>query len=1059
MGRITTGTGLISGINSKDIIDQLIALEEQPKARLQTQKDTLAAQKLAYTKISSNLSVLTSLSRTLQRPSTFSAAKATSTDDGILTASTTPGAAVGSYQFQVARLVTSQQSISAGYADPTSAVKAGNLTVELGGGNLDTETELSALNGGAGVRRGSFRLTDRSGQSAVIDLTAAVSLDDVVKKINTSLDASVKASLDGDKLVLTDTSGGTESDLVVQDLGDGHAAEDLGIVGRAASGTLAGTDFNRLNADTALSALNDGLGVRRKAGGPDLIITAKNGSKTNVTFGADVETVGEAIDAINQAAGGKVTAALNADGKGIKLTDGTGGGGSLSVADGTGSKAATDLGLAKSAAAGALVGGRVQSGADTVLLRSLNGGAGLGTGTVTIKDRSGTTKDVDLTGATTVQELLDKINDAGLAVTASLNPARNGIQIAGSGTGTGSLVITDKTGTTAADLGVAGTFAAATDPVAKGKNLQLKWVGEGTLLADYNGGKGVTPGSFRVTNSKGNQVVVDLSDTDAVKTIGDVIAKINGSGAGVTASVNEHGDGLLLTDSAGGTGKLKVENVTGTSATDLNLLGEAAVAGGTGTIDGSFEKTIAVSATDSLQSVAEKIRAASFGATANVLNDGSGATPYRLSLTSYNSGVAGRVVFDAGATGLDTHTLVEARDAAVFVGGTGSAEPLLVSSSTNQLSNVVAGVNIELHGAGTDPVTLNVARDADGVVDAVSKFVDNFNTVVTTIDELTRYDSTTQKRGLLLGEGTIQQVQAAVYQAVQGTVAGAGRYDSLFAIGISVTSSSDFAASLADKESKAATTNADGSTTSDTTDDSSSTYVATLSFDEDKFRAAIAADPEALKNVFTQLASGLNTNTPFAKLHDGKGVRVAGGGKPDFQVALKDGTKFAVTLPATDGTVADLVTAVSAASAGKVTVSINSGGTGLSVVDNTTGTATFGITSQNGSGAALDLGLEGTWPTGTAGGSVLFPNAKRSGGGFGYLIEQRLNTLVDPVDGLISRQNNTLDSRSRQFEQRIDDIGTLIQQKRTRLEKQFANMESVLAKLQSQQSALSGLSA
>jgi len=51
------------------------------------------------------------------------------------------------------------------------------------------------------------RITDRSGASSVIDVSAAVTVDDVLKKINTSLDISVRATLQGDKIVLTDTTG------------------------------------------------------------------------------------------------------------------------------------------------------------------------------------------------------------------------------------------------------------------------------------------------------------------------------------------------------------------------------------------------------------------------------------------------------------------------------------------------------------------------------------------------------------------------------------------------------------------------------------------------------------------------------------------------------------------------------------------------------------------------------------------------------------------------------------------------------------------------------------
>src|SRR3954453_294580 len=155
MGRISTGIGLISGINSKDIIDQLIAIEQQPKTLLQSRKDKVSAQKDAYTGISTSLTDLRSIGRAFERPTTFTASDATSSDEDVLTATTAAGAAIGSsqfqgaglapppaagpaigsYQFQVARLVTAQQSITTGFADPSASVGSGpgSLTVEMGG--------------------------------------------------------------------------------------------------------------------------------------------------------------------------------------------------------------------------------------------------------------------------------------------------------------------------------------------------------------------------------------------------------------------------------------------------------------------------------------------------------------------------------------------------------------------------------------------------------------------------------------------------------------------------------------------------------------------------------------------------------------------------------------------------------------------------------------------------------------------------------------------------------------------------------------------------------------
>jgi flagellar hook-associated protein 2 len=1022
MGQITSGVGLISGINSKDIIDQLMQLEQRPKLLLQSRKDKLSAQRDAYKDISAQVSALTTSARTFQRPSTFTIASATSSDQNVLTASTSPGAAVGSYQLQVARLVTSQQSVTSGFVSADATVKAGNLTIEMGGGNLNTQTTLSQLNGGAGVRRGQFRISDRSGKSSVIDVSAAITLDDVVKKINTSLDISVRASIKDDKLVLTDSSGSITNNLIVQDLADGHAAEDLGLVKNIAANTFDGADINSLGLGTALSALNDGLGVRTGPTGPDLVMTARDGSTINVTLGT-AKTVGDVITAINTAAVGKITASLEPGSNGIRLTSIGGGATALAVADGTGSKAATDLGLAKTGSTAQLDGNVVLAGLNTVMLKSLKGGAGITLGFISIEDRLGQQKDVDLSGATTIADVIDTINNtSGLAVTASLNSAGNGLQIADRSGGTGNLIIGEVGGgTTSATLGLTGTFAPTT-PVARGANLQLRWVNENMSLTSYNGGKGVTPGSFKITNSKGTQITVNLTDGTS-KTLADIINKINAANGGVTASINANGDGLLMTDTAAGGGKLKIENVVGTTAKDLNILGEAATAGA-GTIDGSFEKTFAFTTADTLTTVSTKIKDAGFGVTANIINDGSSGSPFRLSLTAYNTGRAGRVNIDGGATGLDSTTLVEAQDAAAFIGGTGSSQPLLITSNTNSLTNLVAGVTIDLHGVSSGPVTLNIARDPEKVVEQVQKFIDTFNDVTGKIDELTKFDPETKKGGILLGESAIQSVQQEMYIAVQSVTKGAGQYSLLSDVGITI---------------------GDG---------------AKLQFDAEKFKVAMAKDPEALKNLFAQTASGLTTATALNTLNNGAGVRSLGAGQPDFRLALKDGTHFDVTLPPADSinTISSVISAINNATTGKATVSVNSAGNGLQVTDNTAGGGTFAITTLGGSAAALDLGISGTWATGIAAGKPIFTNRKlQTGGGLGYQIERALNLLVDPVDGVITRENKSIDDRSAQYDKRMADLDDLVASKRARLERQFANMESVLAGLQGQQSALAGL--
>src|ERR1700685_3454247 len=115
MGTITSSVGLISGINTGQIIDELMSIESQPIELLQNQLDTTSAQQQAFSTISTSLGTLQTTTQALEKPTTFNAATATSSNQNVLTAVAANGAAVGSYNLQVAQLVTTQQMVSNGF--------------------------------------------------------------------------------------------------------------------------------------------------------------------------------------------------------------------------------------------------------------------------------------------------------------------------------------------------------------------------------------------------------------------------------------------------------------------------------------------------------------------------------------------------------------------------------------------------------------------------------------------------------------------------------------------------------------------------------------------------------------------------------------------------------------------------------------------------------------------------------------------------------------------------------------------------------------------------------
>lgn len=835
MGTISSGVGLVSGINTGQIIDQLIAIDARPRIQLQRRIENNNQVKLAFTDLQARLSGLLASANLLARPSTFQAATGRSSNPDVLTVTTTPTATPGNYQFTVARTVTTQSAVSQGFASANALLKAGTIRIGLGGGEVTSSVALSELNGGTGVQRGQFRITDRSGNAATVDIRGAITLEDVVNRINSSGNLQVRASLGETGLVLTDTSGGTGL-LRVDDLGGGRAAADLGILGTSTTSTLEGTAINTLGRATLLSSINDGLGVRTRPGLADLRITAGNGESVEVNLDG-VRTLGDVLDKLNEASGGRYTASVAPDGRSLRLTDLTGGSGDLTVASLNDSKAARDLGLEFAAGSGTVTGTKIRAGLGSVLMKNLNGGTGITAGTLTLTDRAGAYAEVSLSGVSSLSELVRAINNAGTGVRASINRSGTGLEITDVSGGTGDLEIGSLSGpNVAALLGIEGTFDLSQTRI-DGGSLKRQFIAETTALSTLNGGRGIAPGTFRITNSNGVSATVSLGNLNN-PTLQDVISAINSRNIGVVASINEEGTGLQLQDTLGGSAPLRVVDVTGSAAQDLRIAGT----GSGGYIVGRYAADIAVTATDTLQTLVNKINAANVGVVATTINDGSVLNPVRLSLNALNSGLAGRFTFDGAAAGVEVSTLVRAQNAAVFLGSSEVSDPVLLTSNTNTLANVVPGVTLNLAGASNNPVTVTVSQSADTAVNTLRSFVNNFNALTQRIAELTRFDPATNARGILLGDAAVSGMVAGLFNALQGPVSGAGRYTLLSQVGLTVGANNQ------------------------------------LSFDENRFREAYAADPQAAQRLFTafntvttttvtspggQQISQTTTTTPF----------------------------------------------------------------------------------------------------------------------------------------------------------------------------------------------------
>ncbi len=1098
MGTITTGVGLVSGIDTASIIDQLLALEARGKIPYENRITKLQNQQLALLDINARLLNLKTASALFRTNSIFKSALATSSNEDILTVTAGKLAQPGNFTFIVKQLVTSSQMLSQGFVDKaTTPLGLTTMSFEFGNGLVAPDTELIDLNGGAGVDRGKILITDRSGASATIDLTAATSINEVLDEINNTTAISVTATTSGDGLVITDNTGDTDSNLSVAEVGSDTTAADLGILKDVAADFFDGDSIRTLGTESSLVSLNDGNGVLIKNNNYDLKITARDGDVYQIDLGRidaaitddtelkdlnngsgisitkditdfqiltstgvlvdidlgeltddddnvtddEVTTVGElrarvnlqldahddladgdivmtinddfdgfvitdnlypdsgtleviegqigttaedlglegvdgilgdtgdadetvdgiitgsiipnlvddpaavtiqdvidrindALDTGNVANDGHITAEIAADGVSLLITDNEGGGTNLIIEGAaTGPSAAAHLGIEADVVSNTVDGTRIVSGINSVLVNSINGGAGLsGNDSLTIQDRDGDSETFDLsTDHESLSDIIDSINNNSnnVDITAAINSKGTGITITEFSGVTGTGFNFTISGTAAAELNIASDLADGEGTVVEGTNLQKQYVADASKLENLNYGRGIATGSFKITDGYNESATVNIA-SDSI-TLYDIILEINSRGLSLTARVNDNGDGLILEHDVTETLRddapfipIRVDALGSTIAADLNILGEATEVyiddDSDSTIDGSYEQVVTLEATDTLEDVVSKINSENIPVSASIINAGSGATPYHLTLTSGIAGLDGELIIDSDVD-VGFTTLTQAQDAKVFFGSTNTSNGFLITKNSNTIDDVVQGVTIDLVSASDSPVTVTVKRDTDTIISSVKNFVTTFNDAIGRINDHDSFDIETELRGALLGDPTISRVRNALHRLVQSKAIGlTTQYEYLSTVGIKIANRGQ------------------------------------VTFDQDKFLAAYESDPDAVEALFAAFESTAVTTKEISD---------------------------------------------------KVTV----------VVDEED------ITQS----------------------------------GFGDLFDKLLEGLTDPIDGPMTLADDAFEDQIKLAEKRIERFDERLEAKRERLQRQFLAMEEALAKLQAMGNALNSI--
>ncbi len=166
------------------------------------------------------------------------------------------------------------------------------------------------------------------------------------------------------------------------------------------------------------------------------------------------------------------------------------------------------------------------------------------------------------------------------------------------------------------------------------------------------------------------------------------------------------------------------------------------------------------SATDTLADVASKINDAKAGVSASVLYDGSS---YRLVVSADQTGTTNAATFTDSGDSLDlsdpANVQVAAQDAKVTIDG------IQVTRPTNIIDDALNGVTITAVSAqaATDPdTTLTVSVDHDAIKSQLGLLVNDYNGIISAINQQLTYTGTTAGTDTLFGDSTLQQLKSTM---------------------------------------------------------------------------------------------------------------------------------------------------------------------------------------------------------------------------------------------------------------------------------------------------------
>ncbi|MGB8011377.1 MAG: flagellar filament capping protein FliD [Terriglobales bacterium] len=249
-----------SGINVTEAVDSAIAAMSAPMNEWQSEQSALATKTSDLNQIQTDVNALeTSLSALQDSSGALASLTATSSDNAVVNATASAGAAVGTHVVVVNNIATTASAYSSSVATSTTALGAGSFTLTVGTGTPTTITIGSGVN----------------------------TLDDVASDINglnLGVTASIVTDSSGARLSITSNSTGSAAGFTLGNVTGGLTFTQPS-TGEDASLTVDGIPIDSAS-NTVAGAVN-GLTLNLTGADP--------GGQVSITVAPDTTTISEAI--------------------------------------------------------------------------------------------------------------------------------------------------------------------------------------------------------------------------------------------------------------------------------------------------------------------------------------------------------------------------------------------------------------------------------------------------------------------------------------------------------------------------------------------------------------------------------------------------------------------------------------------------------------------------------------------------------------------------------------------------------------------------------------------